>query len=72
MDFMHDKLEDGRSFRLFNVIDDFKREALGIDNDFSLPSLRAKHRVSEAHRFSEAQGQVLPFAQDLNLIGNCE
>lgn len=31
---------DGRSFRLFNVIDDFNREALGIGADFSLPSER--------------------------------
>lgn len=40
MDFMHDQLADGRSFRLFNVIDDFNREGLGIEADFSLPSLR--------------------------------
>ena len=40
MDFMHDQLEDGRTFRLFNVIDDFNREALGIEVDFSLPSER--------------------------------
>ena len=41
MDFMHDQLSDGRSFRLFNVLDDFNREALSIEVDFSLPS----HRV---------------------------
>jgi putative transposase len=40
MDFMHDQLSNGRSIRLFNVIDDFNREALGIDVDFSLPSER--------------------------------
>ena len=40
MDFMHDSLKDGRNFRLFNVIDDFNREALGIEVDFSLPSER--------------------------------
>ena len=27
-DFMHDQLEDGRTFRLFNVIDDNNREAI--------------------------------------------
>ena len=41
MDFMHDQLSDGRSIRLFNVIDDFNREGLCIDVDFSLPSERA-------------------------------
>ena len=40
MDFMHDQLSDGRSFRLFNVIDDFNREGLCIEVDFSLPSER--------------------------------
>ena len=40
MDFMHDQLQDGRSYRRFNVIDDFNREALGIEADFSLPSER--------------------------------
>jgi hypothetical protein len=29
MDFMHDQLEDCRTFRLFNVIDDFNHEASG-------------------------------------------
>src|SRR3546814_17792187 len=41
MDFMHDQLADGRSIRVFNVIDDFSREALGIEVDFSLTCLAA-------------------------------
>ena len=40
MDFMHDQLSDGRSFRLFNVLDDFNREGLGIEADLSLPAAR--------------------------------
>lgn len=40
MDFMHDQLRNGRSYRLFNVIDDFNREGLGIEVDFSLPAER--------------------------------
>jgi len=40
MDFMHDQLGDGRSYRLFNVIDDFNREGLTIEADFSLPAPR--------------------------------
>ena len=40
MDFMHDQLEDGRSFRLLNILDDCNREGLGIEVDFSLPAGR--------------------------------
>lgn len=40
MDFMHDQLADGRSLRLFNVLDDCNREGLGIEVDFSLPAER--------------------------------
>ena len=44
---MHDQLSDGRSIRLFNVIDDFNREALGIDVDFTLPSERVIHTLDQ-------------------------
>jgi len=40
MDFMLDQVQDGRTFRLLNVVDDYNREALGIEIDFSLPSER--------------------------------
>ena len=40
MDFMADQLGDGRAFRLLNVLDDFNREELGIEVDFSLPAER--------------------------------
>ncbi len=37
---MADRLENTRAFRLFNVLDDFNREGLGIEVDFSLPTTR--------------------------------
>ena len=40
MDFMADQLANGRSFRALNVLDDFNREGLGIEVDFSLPAER--------------------------------
>jgi putative transposase len=47
MDFMADSLEDGRQFRLLNVLDDFNREGLGIEVDFSLPAERVIRSLNQ-------------------------
>lgn len=47
MDFMHDQLADGRRIRLFNVVDDFNREGLGIEVDFSLPAERVTRALDQ-------------------------
>jgi putative transposase len=50
MDFMYDQSEDVRRFRLFNVIDDYNLEGLGIEVDLSLPSshvVRALNQIIE-------------------------
>jgi transposase InsO family protein len=36
----HCRAMDGRAFRLLNLLDDFNREGLGIEVDFSLPAER--------------------------------
>ena len=40
IDFMHDSLWDGRSYRMLNIIDDYNRQLLAIEADTSLPVLR--------------------------------
>lgn len=40
MDFMADRLADGRQSRLPNALDDFNCEGLGIEGDFALPAER--------------------------------
>ena len=58
MDFMHDQLRDGRTFRLFNVIDDFNREGLNIEVDHSLPSERVIRSLEQIISWRKAP-QVL-------------
>jgi putative transposase len=43
MDFMYDRMTDGRTLRVFNLIDDFSREGLAVEVDTSISSLRVIH-----------------------------
>ena len=52
MDFMHDQLADQRKIRLFNVIDDFKREGLAIEAGFSLPTARVTGSLDQLLKWS--------------------
>lgn len=54
IDFMSDRLIDGRKFRLLNVIDDYNRESLAIEVDTSLPSLRV---IRVLERLIEQRGK---------------
>lgn len=50
MDFMADRLSDGRAFRLLNLLDDFNQEGLAIDVYFFLPAervIRSLNRIIE-------------------------
>jgi Transposase and inactivated derivatives len=47
MDFMSDTLSDGRTFRTFNVLDDYNREGLGVEVDLSLPSARVVRSLEQ-------------------------
>lgn len=47
MDFMADQLVDGRPFRTLNILDDFNREGLTIEVDFSLPSERVVRTLNQ-------------------------
>ena len=61
MDFMHDQLSDGRNFRLFNVLDDFNREGLGIEVDLSLPAARV---IRSLDRIIEWRGKPVAIRCD--------
>lgn len=58
MDFMSDALACGRRFRTFNVVDDFNREALHIEIDTSISSLRLI-RVFEQLKHNHGLPQVV-------------
>lgn len=47
MDFMADRVEDGRQFRLLNVLNDFNREGLSIEVDLSLPTERVIRSLNQ-------------------------
>jgi len=47
MDFMSDQLASGKTFRTFNVLDDYNREGLGIEVDLSLPAQRVMRALDQ-------------------------
>jgi putative transposase len=49
MDFMADRLGDGRVFRLLNALGDFNRKELGFEVDFSLPTERVIRSLTQHH-----------------------
>lgn len=61
MDFMSDQLDDGRSFRTLNVLDDFNRQGLAIEVDVSLPALRV---IRTLERVIEWRGVPLSIRVD--------
>lgn len=61
MDFMADRLDNTRAFRLLNVLDDFNREGLGIEADFSLPATRVTRTLD---RIIEWRGKPLAIRVD--------
>lgn len=67
-DFMADALLCGKRFRLFNVVDDFNREALHIEVDTSITSERLV-RVFERMRWERGLPQVLRTDSGPELLG---
>lgn len=53
IDYMHDALWDGRTFRLLNVMDDYNRQVLAIEADTSLPVPRL---IRVLERLKESRG----------------
>ena len=53
LDFMHDSLWNGKTYRLLNVIDDYNRQVLAIEADTSIPSLRV---IRVLNRLKEVRG----------------
>lgn len=53
MDFVTDRLENGRSFRTLTVIDQYSRECLALEPG---PSLRASHVVMALERIAAVRG----------------
>lgn len=61
LDFMSDSLVDGRKFRTLNVLDDYNREGLGIDVDYSLPAQRVTRLLD---RLVERYGKPMRLRSD--------
>lgn len=58
LDFMSDSLSSGRAIRTLNIIDDYNREALGIEVDTSLPAERVVRVLEDLLLWRMAPTQI--------------
>ena len=58
VDFMYDALEDGRSFRMLNIIDEYNRECLSITVDTSLASSRVIRELEQLKQWRGVPKQI--------------
>jgi putative transposase len=61
LDFVQDALNDGRRFRILNIVDDFTRECLASVVDTSLSGIRV---VRELERLCDLHGRPLLIVSD--------
>ncbi|MCU0847539.1 MAG: IS3 family transposase [Spirochaetes bacterium] len=59
MDFVHDALYDGRKFRVLNIIDDYSREAICLQPDFSINGRRVVRILEELRMIRPLPEQIV-------------
>jgi putative transposase len=58
LDFTSNVLTDGRRFRTLNVLDDYNRQLLGVEIDFSLPAARVVQTLTRLVEYHGCPAQL--------------
>jgi putative transposase len=61
LDFMEDRFENGKKFRTLNILDNFNREVLAIEVDYSFPSSKV---IDKVHHVIERRGKPVEIRCD--------
>lgn len=66
MDFVSDKLADGRSFRILTVVDQFTRECVCLEADRSMTGSKVALALTNASAERESRPSALPATTEVN------